>query len=318
MSAGAVHPDLRRIAPFLPRSAVGPRRLPILRRADARQRRRQRPGIDIIEVGPIGLRVHRPDGRLGCLPGLLWIHGGGYVMGTATQDDAVCQHLANEVGVVVAAVDYRLAPEHPFPIPLHDCYNALAWLADQPEVDRDRIAIGGASAGGGLAAALALLARQRGEIQPIFQLLSYPMLDDRTVARPDRDDHHVRLWNHRSNRFGWTAYLDQAPGGPGVDHLAAAARCTDLVGLPPAWIGVGTLDLFLDEDLAYAAALRAAGVPCEVETVEGAFHGFDSVRPGATITETFRASQARALRSSLGCAGPDGLASRSGGGQGEA
>lgn len=304
MRASAVHPDLRRIAPFLPRSAVGPRRLPILRRADARQRRRQRRGVEIVEVGPIGLRVHRPGGSHGSLPGLLWIHGGGFVMGTATQDDGVCQHLANDVGVVVAAVDYRLAPEHPFPTPLHDCHEALAWLADRPDVDRDRIAIGGASAGGGLAAALALLARERGAIQPMFQLLSYPMLDDRTAARPDRDDQHVRLWNQRSNRYGWAAYLGQAPGGPGVDPLAAPARCTDLAGLPPAWIGVGTLDLFLEEDLNYAAALRAAGVPCEVETVEGAFHGFDSVRPGAPITQRFRSSQARALRARL-----DGLAS---------
>ena len=220
-------------------------------------------------------------------------------MGTAAQDDAVCQHLANDVGLIVVAVDHRLAPEHPFPTPLHDCNDALAWLAEQPDVDRDRVAIGGASAGGGLAAALAVLARERGGIQPSFQLLSYPMLDDRTAARVDLDDRHARLWNNRSNRFGWTAYLNQAPGGPGIDPCAAAARCTDLAGLPPAWIGVGTLDLFLDEDLAYAAALRAAGVPCEVETVEGAFHGFDSVRPRASITQAFRASQARALRSWL-------------------
>jgi acetyl esterase/lipase len=220
-------------------------------------------------------------------------------MGTATQDDAVCQHLASEVGVLVAAVDYRLAPEHPFPTPLHDCYDALTWLADHPDVDRSRIAVGGASAGGGLAAALAHLARQRGEMQPAFQLLSYPMLDDRTAARSDLDDRCTRLWNNRSNRFGWTAYLGSAPGGPRVDELAAPARCRDFAGLPPAWIGVGTHDLFLDEDLAYAAALQASGVACEVDVIDGAFHGFDSIRPGAAVTRAFRASQARALRFGL-------------------
>jgi acetyl esterase/lipase len=234
------------------------------------------------------------------VPGLLWIHGGGYVIGTATQDDALCRHLSNEVGILVAAVDYRLAPENPFPAPLHDCYNALSWLADHRDVDRNRIAIGGASAGGGLAAALALLARQRDEIHPVFQILSYPMLDDRTAARTDLDDRGTRLWNQRSNRFGWSAYLGSAPGGADVDELAAPARCTDFAGLPPAWIGVGTLDLFLDEDLAYSAALRASGVACDVELIAGAFHGFDSVRPGAAVTRAFRASQARALRAGLG------------------
>jgi acetyl esterase/lipase len=229
-------------------------------------------------------------------------------MGTAAQDDDVCRYLAREVGVLVAAVDYRVAPEHPFPTPLHDCYDALMWLGDHPDVDRARIAIGGASAGGGLAAALALLARQRGEIQPVFQLLSYPMLDDRTTVRLDLDDRRTRLWNNRSNRFGWSAYLGSAPGGAGVDELAAPARCTDLAGLPPAWIGVGTLDLFLDEDLAYAAALQAAGVPCDVDVIEGAFHGFDSIRPGVSVTRAFRASQAGALRASLRGAAEDGVA----------
>jgi acetyl esterase/lipase len=299
VTPGPFHPDLRRIAHVLPRSTVGPRRLPLLRRADVGQLRRTRPGVEIIELGPIGVRLHRPAAAPATSPGLLWIHGGGYVMGTATQDDAVCQHLARELGAVVAAVDHRLAPEHPFPTPLHDCHDALTWLADRLDVDHDRIAIGGASAGGGLAAALALLARDRGEVRPVFQLLSYPMLDDRTTARSDLDDRHTRLWNHRSNRFGWTSYLGRAPGGPDLDPLAAPARHADLTGLPPAWIGVGTHDLFHDEDLAYAAALRAAGVPCTVEVVEGAFHGFDSIRPTAGITQRFRAAQAEALRRGL-------------------
>lgn len=278
---------------------MGPWRLRLLRRGDARLRSRRAPGVELVDLGQVGLRVHRPVGLEGAAPGLLWIHGGGYVIGSAAQDDAVCRHLATEAGVVVAAVDYRRAPERPFPTPLHDCYDALGWLAGHPDVDPSRIAVGGASAGGGLAAALALLARQRGEVALAFQLLSYPMLDDRPATRTDLDDRHTRLWNNRSNRYAWTAYLGTAPGGPEVPELAAPGRCTDLAGLPPAWIGVGTHDILLDEDLAYAAALEAAGVACTVEVVAGAFHGFDSIRPRASVTGAFRASQVEALRTGL-------------------
>jgi acetyl esterase/lipase len=197
-------------------------------------------------------------------------------------------------------VDYRLAPEHPFPTPLHDCHDALVWLAGHDGVDPARIIIGGASAGGGLAAALALLARARGEVEPIFQLLSYPLLDDRTVVRADIDGRSHRLWTNRSNRFGWQSYLGAPPGSDGVSGLAAPGRADDLRHLPPAWIGVGTCDLFHDEDVAYADRLRKAGVPCETSVVPGAFHGFDVVRPGAAISQEYRAAQVRALADALG------------------
>ena len=301
MSASAIHPDLRRIAAVLPRRAVGPRVLPVvraLRRVEAL--RRPGPGVTVEQVGPISVRLHLPPaGPAGPHPAVLWIHGGGYVIGSAAQDDAVCRHLAGELGAVVAAVDYRLAPEHPFPVPLHDCHDALVWLAGRDDVDAARVAIGGASAGGGLAAALALLARDRSEVRPAFQLLSYPMLDDRTALRTDVDERDFRLWNNHANAFGWRSYTGHEPGSADVDQLAAPARCEDLSGLPPAWIGVGTLDLFHDEDLAYADRLRMAGVPCEVLVVEGAFHGFDSIRPGAGITQRFRAAQAQALAPAL-------------------
>jgi acetyl esterase/lipase len=291
------HPDLRRIAAVLPRRAVGPRLLPVaraLRRLEGL--RRPGPGVEVRSLGDISVRVHRPPARATAPhPAVLWIHGGGYVIGSAAQDDAVCRHLAAELGALVAAVDYRLAPEHRFPVPLHDCHDALVWLAGRHDVDPERVAIGGASAGGGLAAALALLARDRGEVRPAFQLLSYPMLDDRTALRTDIDERHFRLWNNRANAFGWRSYTGLEPGSPEVGPLAAAARGDDLSGLPPAWIGVGSLDLFLDEDLAYATRLRAAGVPCAVHVVEGAFHGFDSVRPGASVTGQFRAAQVDAL-----------------------
>jgi acetyl esterase/lipase len=178
-------------------------------------------------------------------------------------------------------VEYRRAPEHPFPTPLEDCYTALQWLARQPDIDPARIAIGGESAGAGLAAAVALLAKERGEIHPVLQLLSYPMLDDRTTTRTDIDPRRLRIWSPGSNRFGWRAYLGPATADGGVSPLAAPARYDDLAGLPPAWIGVGTNDLFHDEDVTYARRLQQAGVASTLHVVPGAYHNFDSMnRPG--------------------------------------
>lgn len=202
--------------------------------------------------------------------------------------------------MVVVAVDYRLAPEHRFPVPLDDCYDALAWVARQGYVDPGRLAVGGASAGGGLAAALALLAHERGEIELAFQLLAYPMLDDRTALRSDIDQANFRLWNNKANAFGWRSYTGRPPGSAEISGLAAPARYGDLAGLPPAWLGVGTLDLFHDEDLVYAGRLREAGVECTVDVVDGAFHGFDVVRPKAGVSEAFRAAQVAALAAALG------------------
>lgn len=239
----------------------------------------------------VGIRLHRPATTSGAGPALLWIHGGGYVIGSAAQDDVLCRRFARTLGVTVAAVDYRLAPQNPYPAGLEDCYSALAWLAGLPAVDPARVAIGGASAGGGLAAALALLARDRGGIPLVAQLLVYPMLDDRTVTRKGLDDPGHRLWNQYSNRFGWKWYLGDAD-----PDVAVPARHDDLRGLPPAWMGVGTLDLFHDEDLVYAERLKKAGVPCHVEVVRGAFHGFDGIVPKARVSRSFFDSQCRALR----------------------
>ncbi len=171
------------------------------------------------------------------------------------------------------------------------------WPAGPRSTPRG-VAVGGASAGGGLAAATALLARQRGDVALAFQLLTYPMLDDRTPGRTGIDERHFRLWNNRSNRFGWQSYTGLAPGSPGVTALASPARSDDLSGLPPAWIGVGTLDLFYDEDLAYAERLRQAGVDCAVVEVPGAFHGFDMVAK-APVVQAFRAAQVAALAGAL-------------------
>lgn len=299
MDAEAFHPDLRSLARWLPRSAAGPRTLKAVRMGTALLARRPSRSATTEHIGPIRVRVHRPAAAGPRHGALLWIHGGGYVLGTAAQDDAICRHFAETLGIVVAAVDYRLAPEHPFPVPLHDCYDALSWLARRDDVDPNRLAVGGASAGAGLAAALAILARDRAEVPVAFQLLAYPMLDDRTATRRDVDERNLRLWNLRANRFGWQSYTGQAPGDPGVSGLAAPARCDDLSGLPPAWIGVGTLDLFLDEDTAYAERLRAAGADCTLHVVEGAFHGFDSVAPRAGVSRSFRTVQTQALADAL-------------------
>lgn len=296
-----MHPDLRRVARVLPRGVVGPRVLRGVRVVERLAARRPPPAdVSVERAGAVEVRVHRPpDAGEGPRAALLWIHGGGYVIGLAAQDDTLCRELARRLGAVVAAVDYRVAPEHPYPTPLHDCHDALEWLAARPDVDAARVAIAGASAGGGLAAALALLARRRGRVQPVFQALSYPMLDDRTVLRDDLDERHVRLWTNSSNRFGWASYLGTTPGSAGVEGTAAPAREDDLAGLPPAWIGVGSHDLFHDEDLRYAQRLRGAGVPCEVTLVDGAFHGFDALVPRAGVSRAFRSAQVSALASAL-------------------
>lgn len=289
------HPDLKRAARLIPRAMITPNSLPVFRVASRLLDRRTPADVEVLTLASgVGVRLHRPPNAAANGPALLWIHGGGYVIGSAAQDDIICRRFARELGVTVAAVDYRLAPEHPYPIPLEDCYGALTWLAGLPSVDSSLVAVGGASAGGGLAAALALLARDRGEVDVAAQVLVYPMLDDRSGTREGLDDHRHRMWTQKSNVYGWSSYLGDAD-----PNVAVPARNPDLSGLPPAWVGVGTNDLFHDEDLAYAESLTAAGVPCEVEVVPGAFHGFDGAVPKASVSQTFFASQVAWLRQTL-------------------
>ncbi|BBZ26202.1 esterase [Mycolicibacterium madagascariense] len=290
------HPDLARRARVTPRGLVHPYTLSPLRAVARLTSRRAPRDVDVLVTASGGrVRLHRPPpGGEDAGPALLWIHGGGYVIGSAAQDDAICRRFAHELGITVVAVDYRLAPEYPYPIPLQDCYAALGWLAALPDVDPARVAIGGASAGGGLTAALALLARDRGEIAVAAQLLVYPMLDDRTSTRDDLDESHYRLWNRKANAYGWSSYLGDAD-----PDVAVPARRDDLSGLPPAWLGVGTNDLFHREDVEYAERLTAAGVPCDVDVVPGAFHGFDALVAKAPVSQAFFASQVDWLRRTL-------------------
>ena len=289
------HPDLQKVAKRIPRTLINAKTLPVIRGVQRLYSRRVPPDVEVLTLpSGAGVRLHRPPYGTGPGPAVLWVHGGGYVIGTPAQDDANCSRLSRELGATVAAVRYRLAPEHPYPAALEDCYSALTWLHGLPAVDPARVAIGGASAGGGLAAALALLARDRAEVPVVAQLLVYPMLDDRSGDGVGADDANHRLWTRSSNRYGWRCYLGDAD-----PNVAVPARHDDLRGLPQAWIGVGTFDLFHDEDLDYAARLRAAGVPCDVEVVDGAFHGFDGIAAKAPVSKAFFASQLDFLRRTL-------------------
>lgn len=236
-----------------------------------------------------GVPVHVFDGTQRSRPSgaLLWIHGGGLVLGTPTQSGALLSRIAAELGVLVASVEYRLAPEHPFPAGLDDCMSALQWLHEQSSalgLDPARVAIGGDSAGGCLAAALAQRAHDEGGPRICFQLLQYPMLDERTALRKDHD---ALLWSNRSNRYAWQAYLGHPVEHDEVRPYAVPARRVDLAGLPPAWVGIGSIDLFRDEAHDYAVRLQAAGVPCEYVEVPGMYHAAEAIRPGAPSMQAF-------------------------------
>ena len=240
----------------------------------------------------VGVLLYKPAGRTTPAPAMVWIHGGGFIIGKADDEDLACRRMAAETGAVVASVDYRLAPETPAPGPVHDCYAALRWVhenAGSLGVDTGRVAIGGASAGGGLAACLAILARDRGEYLVSFQLLVYPMLDDRTASTADPGPYVGEfIWTPASNRFGWTSLLGQSPGGPDVSPYAAAARVESVAGLPPTYICVGSLDLFAEEDIEYARRLVRAGVPTELHVYPGGFHGFNMAPTARITTAHFR------------------------------
>lgn len=219
-----------------------------------------------------------PETGLAYRPAYLQLHGGGFVVGTPEMNDGANRLLAAEVDCVVVSVDYRLAPETRFPGAVEDAYAALLWLHEEAQklnVDRARIAIGGSSAGGGHAAALALYARGQGKIPICLQLLDSPMLDDRTGTSADPHPYCGEfVWTPAKNRFGWRALLGLEPGGSDVPVAAVPARVSDLSGLPPAFMTVGALDLFLEEDMEYARRLIRSGVPTEFHVIPGAFHGF--------------------------------------------
>ena len=298
MSKHEFHPELAARARWLPRGVARPWTVPVLARLTGWSASRMSGGREI-ELDGCSVFVYRPSKEVDPpRPALLWIHGGGLLFGDARLDGPFIQRVADELGVIVASAQYRCAPSHPFPTPLHDCAQAFDWLAAQPDVDTSRLAVAGASAGGGLAAALCQLLRARGGLQPCFQLLVYPMLDDRSAEGADPRDAGLRIWDRRSNAMGWSAYL-RGHERDAPPPFAVPGRCEDLSGLPPAWIGVGTLDLFHDEDLAYARSLEAAGVSVQLEVVPGAYHGFDLVDAGQPVARRFTDAQIEALAKHL-------------------
>ncbi len=307
----AVAPELRHPALWLVSGLRGPRSVRAVRSLSRLAPLATVEGVEIGEhiVPAAGAQpsvrvvVYEPAGRTRPSGALLWIHGGGLVMGTPEQDHVLAGGLARDAGVAVFSVDYRLAPEHPFPAALDDCHHALAWMhrnSVEFGIDPQRIAIGGDSAGGGLAAALAQMARDRGEVPVAFQLLEYPMLDDVSALRTDHRARQALVWTTASNHYGWSAYLGHSPGVGEVRPYAVPGRSADLAGLPPAWIGVGDLDLFHDEDVSYGHRLRDAGVEAEVHVEPRMYHGADTLRANAPTMQAFRGRMAEALRVAVG------------------
>lgn len=305
-----IDPDLLPGLEFFPEADLSPDNLLRLRReVDALFAAAPLPaGLDIhsearrIAASPdheIDLLLHRPRRRSGRQPAILHMHSGGYVFGSARMSMAANQILAVDLGCMVASVNYRLAPETRFPGALEDCYAALRWMHENASslgIDPTRIAVAGESAGGGLAAALALLARDRGEFSIAHQQLIYPMLDDRPAPRHPYAGEFV--WTKEANHLGWQALLGEEVGGDAVSPYAAAARAEDLSGLPGAFILVGALDLFIEQNMEYARRLIHAGVPTELHVYPGAYHAFDML-PDAAVAERARKEATTALRRAL-------------------
>lgn len=250
----------------------------------------------------VNVRVYTPP-TAGCGAALFWIHGGGLLIGRASMNDDLCARYARDLDLVVVSTNYRLAGKHPYPAAIDDCFRAWLWLQENAaglRAEPGRMAISGQSAGGGLAASLAQRIFDAGGIQPAAQALLCPMLDDRTAAREELDAVNHRMWNNRNNRAGWSAYLDQPAGMRDVPDYAVPARRRDLTGMPPAWIGVGDIDLFYEEDKSYSEQLRACGVACEFHVAAMAPHAFELLAPHSSLAKAFFESNYSFLRSTLG------------------
>jgi acetyl esterase/lipase len=252
--------------------------------------------------GDLLVRAYRPRESTGVLPALIWLHGGGMMFGSIEIDGPTCEGYAIDLDCLVLSVQYRLAPEFPYPAAVDDCYAALAWSADHAselKLDPERIAIGGESAGAGLAAGTALLARDRGGPLLAFQALAYPMLDDRNDMPSAREFDEIPSWSRQHNGSAWRALLGERAGGTDVEAYAAPARASDLSGLPPSLVQVGELDVFRDENIVYATRLMQAGVPTELHVYPGAYHGWDAAAPAAPLSVRARDERTGSLLRAL-------------------
>lgn len=248
-------------------------------------------------AAPVSAIIHEPTTRSTPCGALVWCFGGGLISGSAEHVNDVASYFARTHGIIVIVPDYRLAPEHPYPAAIDDCYAALQWTVENSAelgVSVERIAVGGESAGAGLAAAMAQRAYDAG-ISLCLQLLIHPMLDDRTVLRAESNREVYLTWTVPSNRYGWTSYLQHEPGESESRPYAVPARRADLNGLAPAWISVGEVDQFHDECTEYARRLDAAGVPVEVVVVPGAHHGSEVTAPNHPLIVALRSSRDHAL-----------------------
>ncbi|MGI5902419.1 MAG: alpha/beta hydrolase [Desulfitobacteriia bacterium] len=249
----------------------------------------------------VRVKIFTPVDKKEILPGLLWIHGGGYVYPFIDMEDDRCALFAYKANCVVVSVDYRVAPENPYPAPLEDCYAALEWFFENAEkigVDKKRIGVGGGSAGGGLTIAVCLLARDRKGPEIIFQMPLCPMIDDTNSTPSSYEVTDPRFWNRQSNIFCWNAYLGDIPDDE-VPIYAAPTRAEDLSNLPPAYICVGGLDIFRDETIDFAARLARAGVATELHIFPGCFHGFELMVTEAEISKIANEELVRVLKTAL-------------------
>ncbi|MER7482599.1 alpha/beta hydrolase [Streptomyces sp. NPDC126510] len=253
----------------------------------------------------VSLLICRPAApeSAGPRPVIYHVHGGGMVLGNNRVGVDVPLAWAQAMDAVVVSVEYRLAPEHPHPAPVEDVYAGLVWTADHAAelgADPERIVIAGASAGGGLCAALALLTRDRKGPRPIGQVLMCPMLDDRNDTPSTHQMAGLGVWDRTANETGWSALLGSRRGGPDVPAYAAPARAEDLTGLPPAFLDVGSAETFRDEVVAYASRIWQAGGVAELHVWPGGFHGFDGFAPQAAVSQAARGAQVAWLRRLLG------------------
>lgn len=307
MDINLIHPELRKATASFPKLPVTSGIGRVITRALLPMllpRTKAPAGISIEQAktsSGLKLRIYTPAGQK-TRAAILYIHGGGMMIGSPAMDDALLSTTAAELDIVIVSPEYRLAPENPYPAAVDDCHSAWTWLlvnSPAKQIDRNRIAVGGESAGGGLAAGLVLRLHDEGGIQPLAQWLFCPMLDDRTALNRSLDalDHFV--WNNKMNLVGWKSYLGDKLGTDQVSDYAAPARRISLHGLPKTWIGVGDVELFFEEDKAYADKLSSAGVACKLDIVHGAPHAFEGLAPNSQLAKDYLASAKSWLRAAL-------------------